>query len=99
MVCISIAHYMSAATRRRFYIGLNVPYSAIVQIAACLVFYCYIKRSEKRRKIRHKDTANSQMDGIQAAIDGEFVSWIREASATDGDGFFAFVGAFDVAFC
>ena len=44
LIRIPVAYYMSVTTGRLFYIGLSVPCSTVVQIAACFAFYAYIKR-------------------------------------------------------
>ncbi|MBQ9647105.1 MAG: MATE family efflux transporter [Oscillospiraceae bacterium] len=46
LIRIPVAYYMSVTAGRLFYIGLSVPCSTIVQIAACFAFYAHIKRRE-----------------------------------------------------
>ena len=46
LIRIPVAWYMSVTTGRLFNIGLSVPCSTIVQIAACFVFYARIKKRE-----------------------------------------------------
>ncbi|MCR5088829.1 MAG: MATE family efflux transporter [Oscillospiraceae bacterium] len=44
LIRIPVAWWMSRATGRLFYIGLSIPCSTVVQIAACFVFLAYIRR-------------------------------------------------------
>ena len=48
LVRIPVAYYMSRTTGRLFDIGLSVPCSTVVQIAACFAFYAYLRRRELR---------------------------------------------------
>lgn len=44
LIRIPVAWYMSRATGKLFMIGLSVPCSTVVQIAACFVFYAIVMR-------------------------------------------------------
>ena len=48
LIRIPVAYLMSVRTGRLFHIGLSVPCSTVVQIAACFAFYTYIGRRELR---------------------------------------------------
>ena len=48
LIRIPVAWYMSRATGRLFYIGLSVPCSTVVQIAACFLFYATLRKKELR---------------------------------------------------
>ncbi|MBQ1603834.1 MAG: MATE family efflux transporter [Oscillospiraceae bacterium] len=45
LIRIPVAYYMSVTTGRLFYIGLGVPCATVIQIAACFVFYGYLKKT------------------------------------------------------
>ena len=48
LVRIPVAYWMSRTTGRLFDIGLSVPCSTVVQIAACFAFYAVLRRRELR---------------------------------------------------
>ena len=47
LIRIPVAWWMSSTTGRLFLIGLSVPCATVAQIAACFVFYAYLRRKER----------------------------------------------------